>query len=102
LSLEPSRDFFYAWHTGDTQGAKQKAFSRARKAFVDLGRMTAENDIYHLTDSADVFRLMLKANPDEPIEVYDFTARGVVDQLCQWRQADNGQNRTLSGFTGDV
>lgn len=72
LSLEPWREVFYSWHTGDTQGAKQKAFSRARKALVDLGRMTAENDIYHLTDSADVLCIKRKANPDEREEVYNF------------------------------
>jgi hypothetical protein len=73
LGLEPWREVFYSWHTGDTQGAKQKAFRRARNALVDLGRMTAENDIYHLTDSADVLCIKRKANPDDREEVYNFT-----------------------------
>lgn len=72
MALEPWREVFYSWHTGDTQGTKQKAFSRARKALVDLGRMTAENDIYYLTDSADVLCIKRKANPDEREQVYNF------------------------------
>ena len=53
LGLEPWREAFYARHTGESQGAKQKAFSRARKALVSMGRMTVENDIYQLTDIDD-------------------------------------------------
>ncbi|MBM4200144.1 MAG: AAA family ATPase, partial [Gammaproteobacteria bacterium] len=47
------RPVFYAGHTGDSTGGKNKAFSRARKDLVDGGAATVENDVYRLTDGAN-------------------------------------------------
>jgi len=60
LGLEPWREVFYAQHTGETQGAKQKAFSRARKVLLSLGHVTVENDVYQLTDIADVLSIKME------------------------------------------
>ena len=49
--LEAWRDHFYQVHTGDSQGAKKKAFQRGREALTDAGVLTVCNDVYTLDDS---------------------------------------------------
>jgi hypothetical protein len=53
LSLEPWREVFYRMHTGDNAEAKKKAFQRARKELVEIGRLVVEHDVYRPTDIAD-------------------------------------------------
>ena len=46
VHVEAWRDPFYRMHTGDTADAKKKAFLRVRRELVDMGAMTARDDIY--------------------------------------------------------
>ena len=52
LHLEDWRPVFLKRHTGDTDKAKNDAFSRARRDLVAKGFLTADNDFYNLGDKA--------------------------------------------------
>lgn len=52
LHLEVWRSAFVKRHTGDTDKAKNDAFSRARRDLVSKGFLTADNDFYGLGDKA--------------------------------------------------
>lgn len=50
LHLEDWRLFFFKRHTGDTDKAKNDAFSRARRDLVSKGFLIADDDFYTLGD----------------------------------------------------
>jgi len=52
LHLEDWRRFFFKRHTGDTDKAKNDAFSRARRDLVSKGFLIADDDFYTLGDKA--------------------------------------------------
>ena len=52
LHLEDWRPIFLKRHTGDTDKAKNDAFSRARRELVSKGFLQADNDYYTLGDKA--------------------------------------------------
>ena len=52
LHLDEWRPHFEKRHTSDTPKKKNDAFSRARRALVSRGLMTADNDFYMLSDKA--------------------------------------------------
>ena len=52
LRLEEWRPFFLKRHTGDTDKAKNDAFSRARRDLVSKGFLIADDDYYTLGDKA--------------------------------------------------
>ena len=52
LHLEDWRPFFLKRHTGDTDKAKNDAFSRARRDLVSKGFLIADDDFYTLGDKA--------------------------------------------------
>ena len=52
LHLEDWRSAFLKRHTGDTDKAKNDAFSRARRDLVSKGFLTVDNDFYSLGDKA--------------------------------------------------
>ena len=52
LHLEDWRPFFLKRHTGDTDKAKNDAFSRARRDLFSKGFLIADNDFYTLGDKA--------------------------------------------------
>ena len=52
LHLEEWRPFFLKRHTGDTDKAKNDAFSRARRDLVSKGFLIADDDYYTLGDKA--------------------------------------------------
>jgi hypothetical protein len=60
VQLEDWRSAFYAKHTGDTADAKKKAFQRVRSDLVEMGRMTAKDDVYTSTDPAVILAVKLQ------------------------------------------
>ena len=57
VHLEVWREFFYRGHTGDKQDTKKKAFNRARKELVELGKLAVKDDIYsEAGEIADLIR----------------------------------------------
>ena len=52
LHLEDWRPFFFRRHTGDTDKAKNDAFSRARRELVSKGFLQVDADYYTLSDKA--------------------------------------------------
>ena len=52
VHLEDWRPVFLKRHTGDTDKAKNDAFSRARRDLVAKGFIVADNDYYTLSDTA--------------------------------------------------
>lgn len=86
LSLEPWREVFYKWHTGDTPAAKRQAFGRARKDLVELGRLTVENDIYRPTDFVETLDIGLRRK-----SVTSVTQR---DNVTECHGAEGGESVT--------
>lgn len=52
LHLSNWRPVFYRMSPADSDTAKKKAFERARKDLIDLGRLTVEDNIYRVTGNA--------------------------------------------------
>ena len=51
IHVDEWRPLFYAGHTGDTVGAKRKAFGRAREKLVEMGVIEVSDDYYSIRDS---------------------------------------------------
>lgn len=51
VHVETWRGDFYRSHTGDTAEAKKKAYQRVRRELVDMGAMTARDDMYALSSA---------------------------------------------------
>jgi hypothetical protein len=60
LPLDDWRQTFNKWHTGDNVESKRKAFQRARKELVELGRLAVEHDIYLPTEEGDLSAIVLR------------------------------------------